>query len=180
MNILAFSASSSRHSINRDLVHYAARVLKSDIVPDAKFSYLDLNDFEMPIYSIDREREQGIPTAAHEFYSFIGAADAVLVSFAEHNGYVTSAWKNIHDWMRRINSKVWQGKPMVVLCATPGKRAGAGVLGILESQLPFFGGKVIGIFGIGSWDSAWNQVDQKLVQENDEANLLAALRQLGR
>ena len=36
----------------------------------------------------------------------VGDADAGLVSFAEHNRTVTSAWKNLFDWMSRIDMKV--------------------------------------------------------------------------
>lgn len=175
MNILAFSASSSRHSINRELVQFAANKLKSDILPDAEFQFVDLINFEMPIYSIDREHEQGIPNEARDFFECIGTSDAVLVSFAEHNGNVTAAWKNIYDWMSRIDARVWQDKPMVVMCATPGKRAGAGVLGLLEAQLPFFGGKAIAFCGIGSWSNAWNPDKKKLEDDRDEARLLSAL-----
>jgi NAD(P)H-dependent FMN reductase len=82
----------------------------------------------MPIYSIDRERDGGIPGPAHDFCGRIGAADAVLVSFDEHNDFVTAAWKNVFDWMSRIEMKLWQGKPVVMLAASPGPRAGANVL----------------------------------------------------
>ncbi len=45
---------------------------------------IDLNDYEMPIYSIDRQNDGGIPQLAHDFFDKIGEADAVLISFAEH------------------------------------------------------------------------------------------------
>ena len=48
--IVAFGASSSKKSINKDLASYAASVIE-----DANVLILDLNDFEMPIYSIDYE-----------------------------------------------------------------------------------------------------------------------------
>lgn len=107
--------------------------------PEAEVAFVDLNDFNLPIYSIDRERASGIPQAARSFFDLIGAAEAVLVSFAEHNGTVTSAWKNLFDWMSRIDRQVWQGKPVVFLAASPGPRAGAGVLGHQAQLAPFFG-----------------------------------------
>ncbi|MEO0877483.1 MAG: NAD(P)H-dependent oxidoreductase, partial [Bacteroidota bacterium] len=60
--ILAFGASNSRNSINKQLASYAAGQLT-----DATITLLDLNDFEMPIYSIDREKESGIPQLAEQF-----------------------------------------------------------------------------------------------------------------
>jgi hypothetical protein len=43
----------------------------------------------MPIYSADRESEGGIPQLAQDFFDKIGAANAVLISSAEHNGFPT-------------------------------------------------------------------------------------------
>ena len=60
MKLLAFAASNSSQSINRQLVDYVIGLLQGGEIegvdPDAlEISTLDLNDFEMPIYSIDRQ-----------------------------------------------------------------------------------------------------------------------------
>lgn len=175
MNVLAFAASNSRSSINRVLVKYAIDRLRAEFLPDAQHDILDLNDFEMPIFSIDRERALGIPDAASSFFRKLGAADALMVSFAEHNGNVTAAWKNIHDWMSRIDQNIWQGKPMVVLSAVPGQRAGANVLAIQEKFVPVFGGRVCGLVGIGRWSEAWNSEEGRLNRPGDVAAIDSAL-----
>ena len=175
MNILAFAATNSRTSINRALVEFAATRLRSSVSPEAEVTFVDLNDFELPIYSIDRERASGIPVAAQGFFDAIGDADAVLVSFAEHNGTVTSAWKNLFDWMSRIDMKAWQSKPVVFLAATPGPRAGAGVLGHQAQLAPFFGADLRGTHGIGTWGEAWNANTGSLTRAEDIAALDAAL-----
>ena len=46
--IVAFGASSSKKSINKQFASYAA-----SLISDADSIIIDLNDFEMPIYSID-------------------------------------------------------------------------------------------------------------------------------
>lgn len=97
MTILAFAASSSRHSINKQLIHYVGALINT------KVQYLDLNDFEMPLYSIDRQNELGILEPAQQFYQLIGTSRGVMVSFAEHNGNYTAAYKNLFDWTSRIN-----------------------------------------------------------------------------
>lgn len=171
MKILAFAATNSRNSINRELVEHAAARLKAEILPRAEFEFLNLNDYEMPIYSIDRERENGIPSEARAFFNKIGEADAVLISFAEHNGSVTAAWKNIFDWMSRIDMKLWQGKPLVMLAATPGPRAGAGVLGSQEIIAPFFGAVIRGRLGIGHWSESWDSRSRALTRTEDIAAL---------
>ena len=78
MKILAFAASNSTASINKQLVTHAANLIKSDILPDAEIEILDLNDYEMPIYSIDRESSDGIPKLANDFFEKLGKADAII------------------------------------------------------------------------------------------------------
>lgn len=64
MNVLAIPASNSRNGINRQLMAHAARLLEGGLVPDATVELLDLNDYEMPIYSEERQAENGIPQLA--------------------------------------------------------------------------------------------------------------------
>ena len=175
MKVLAFAASNHSNSINRALVNHAAERLTA-LNPEAEITFVDLNDFEMPIYSIDREQADGVHPLAQEFYDQIGAADALLVSFAEYNGFVTSAWKNIHDWMSRIDMKVWQDKPIVLLAATPGPRAGANVLGTQEFTAPFFGMNIKGKYGVGVWGEAWD--GKTLTKAEDVEGVDAAIKGL--
>ena len=127
--ILAFGASNSRNSINKQFANYTAH-----LIPDAAVNLLDLNDFEMPIYSIDREKENGIPELAHQFRQHISTADAVVISFAEHNSSYTAAYKNIYDWISRIDRDIWQNKPMLLLSTAPGPRGGKTVLAAAEAR----------------------------------------------
>jgi NAD(P)H-dependent FMN reductase len=175
MRVLAFAATSSRDSINRSLVEFASAQLQMDQGSGVEIEFLDLNDYEMPIYSIDREDESGIPAEAQAFFDKIGAADALLVSFAEHNGSTTAAWKNIYDWMSRIGMKPWQGKPMVMLAATPGPHAGASVLGAQEKLAPYSGANIRGKHGIGEWAEAWNPETRTLNRPEDIEALRHAL-----
>lgn len=172
--ILAFAASNSRHSINRRLVNLSVERFREKFMPQIEVEYLDLNDVEMPMYSIDRESASGIPDSAELFFHKIGSADGVIVSFAEHNGTVTAAWKNIFDWMSRIDAKVWQQKKLLLLSATPGKRAGAGVLEYV-GKASFFGGEVVATLGIGNWSTAFDGSTQALLREEDREALDAAL-----
>jgi len=141
--ILAFGASNSSDSINKQLAFYAAQQFKN-----ATVELLDLNDYEMPIYSKDREKATGIPPLAHDFYQKIGESDLVLISFAENNGNYTTAFKNILDWMSRINGKTFQEKPMLLLATSPGARGGSSVLDIAVKRMPFQGGNVKGSFSL--------------------------------
>ena len=156
MRILAIPATNSRNGVNRQLLGYAARLLEDGLVPNAVVEILDLNDYEMPIYSGEREQENGIPEAAQQFYDKIGSADAVIVSFAEHNGSYSAAWKNTYDWASRIDMKVYQDKKVAMFAATPGPQGGAGVLGGATAAAPFFGADLVGSLGIGAFGDNFN------------------------
>ncbi|WP_162127157.1 NADPH-dependent FMN reductase [Flavobacterium phycosphaerae] len=145
--ILAFGASNSSDSINKQLASYASKQFENTTV-----ELLDLNDYEMPIYSKDRERDNGIPQPANDFYDKIGGADLILISFAENNGAYTTAFKNILDWMSRINGKTFQEKPMLLLATSPGARGGSAVLDIAVKRMPFQGGVVKGSFSLPSFN----------------------------
>ena len=103
----------------------------------AEVQVLDLNDYEMPIYSIDREQESGIPQLAHDFKKVLGDSDGIVISFAEHNGSYSVAFKNVMDWMSRIDRDVWSSKPMMLLATSPGGRGGQSVLNLAVNGFKF-------------------------------------------
>ena len=141
--ILVFAGSSSKSSINKQLAVYAAQQFQN-----AELDILDLNDYEMPLFSVDKEKENGIHNLAHDLYNKIGSADLIVVSLAEHNGAYSSAFKNILDWTSRINNKTFQQKPILLLATSPGARGGATVLDIASKRFPFQGAEVKGTFSL--------------------------------
>jgi chromate reductase len=144
--IIAFGASSSKTSINKQLATYAANQFQN-----ATVEVLDLNDYEMPIFSSDRETTSGILQQAQDFYSKLGTADLIVISFAEHNGAYSAAFKNIFDWASRINAKTFQEKPVLLLSTSPGPRGGSSVLEIAKGRFPFQGAVVKGSFSLPSF-----------------------------
>lgn len=144
--IIAFGASSSKNSINKQLANYVANQFQN-----ANVDLLDLNDYEMPLYSVDKEKNQGIPELAKTFFAKLGNADLILISFAEHNGAYSTAFKNIFDWISRIDGNTFQGKQMLLLATSPGPRGGSTVLEIAKNRFPFQGGIVKGSFSLPSF-----------------------------
>ena len=146
LKILAFGASNSRNSINKQLAAYAAAQFE-----EAEVTLVDLNDFEMPLYSIDREKEEGVPTLAHDFKALVDSHDLIVISFAEHNGSYTVAFKNLMDWVSRIDQKIWGQRPLFLLSTSPGRRGGASVLEMGSARAGFMGGQVIATFSLPSF-----------------------------
>lgn len=178
MKLLAFAATISSASINRHLVDYAVDVLCDDLGTDLDVETIDLNDFEMPIYSADRQNDDGIPQLAHDFYDSIGGVDAVLVSFAEHNGFYTAAYKNIFDWASRIDVRVYQDKPTVMLATSRGPGGGRNVLATAVGSAPFFGNDVTAHLSIPSFSDNFDTVSGRLTDADLDGQLRAALATL--
>lgn len=178
MKVLAFAATNSRDSINRKLVEHAAQLIQTDTDDGVETEILDLNDYEMPLYSVDREAASGIPTEAQRFYQKIGEADALVISFAEHNGNYTAAYKNLFDWASRISMKVFQGKPTVIMAASPGPGGGATVLNLAETSAPYFGADIRGKLSVGSFSEQFDVAENRLTNEDLTSSLLESIRSL--
>ena len=176
MRLLAFAASNSRRSINRQLVDHAVRLLEDGLLPDVAVETIDLNDFEMPLYSVDRQDEGGIPQLAHDFFDAIGRSDGVLISFAEHNGSYTAAYKNLFDWTSRIDRRVYQDRPAVLLSTAPGPRGGRGVLDTAVSVAPFFGCDVRASLAVPSFHDVFDATTGALTDTDLSDGLREALR----
>ena len=148
MKIIAFGASPSKNSINKKLATYAANLFEN-----ADVEVLDLNDFEMPLYTVDIEKEIGQHELAKAFLAKIATADILVVSLAENNANYSVAFKNVFDWCSRITGKVFQEKPMLLMATSPGARGGASVLEIAKKAFPFYGGNVKATFSLVSFEA---------------------------
>lgn len=144
MKILGFAGSNSSASINKKLVKHVASFFAGHDI-----EILDLNDYEMPIYKMDREKENGIPQLAFDFAQKIDASDLLIVSLAENNGAYSAAFKNIFDWVSRIPiRKAFGDIPMLLMATSPGPRGGASVLEIAKGRMPRSGGIVLETFSL--------------------------------
>lgn len=158
MKVLAFAASSNRNSINQKLANYAANQ-----ITDAEVELLDINDYEMPIFNEDREKELGQPELIRSFFNKIGEADAVVISFAEHNGSYTAAYKNLFDWTSRIDQKVFQNKPVIFLATSPGPGGASNVLAAAAGSAPYFAAEVKGTLSVPSFYDNFDMESNVLV-----------------
>lgn len=168
--IIAFAGSNSKNSINKRLVKYA-----SGFVENQNVILLDLNDFELPLYGIDLENEKGIPKNAHSFLDLIRSSDGIILSLAEHNGAYTVAFKNIFDWMSRIDGSLWSNKPMLLMAASPGGRGGQSVLEIAQGRFPRMGANIISQFSLPSFNT--NFSDGKITDDELNKKMKQALKE---
>lgn len=138
-NIVTIGGSNSKNSINKVLAEYVGGLVKN-----VELTKVDLNDFEMPLFSVDVEAEQGFPNGAVALKEVLSNADGFVISLAEHNGAYSTAFKNAYDWLSRIDGKVWQDKPMLLLATSPGARGGQVMLDIALGRFPYMGANIVG------------------------------------
>ena len=169
--IIAFAGSSSKASINKQLATYAGNLLN-----DNEVRVLDLNDYELPLYSIDLENENGIPENAKEFLEELQSSDGIILSLAEHNGAYSAAFKNLFDWMSRIDGKLLKDIPMLLMAASPGGRGGASVLEVAKGRFPYMGGNIVSSFSLPSFYD--NFKEGKISDESLNAKLKEAVETL--
>lgn len=148
---MVFGGSNSLTSINKKLAIYAASHLKNTSI-----QIIDLNDFPLPLFSVDLETENGIPKEAYFFDEILQEVDGFIISLAEHNGSYTAAFKNLLDWVSRINVKVWKDKPMLLLSTSPGSRGAQSVLDNAKVRFPFLGAEIIDTFSLPSFSDNFN------------------------
>ena len=176
MKVLAFAATNHKASINKQLVTHAANLLAEQT--DADIEVLDLNDYEMPIYSIERHEENGIHPLGQQFFDKIGSADVVLVSFAEHNGSYTAIYKNLFDWASRIDMEVYQNKPTVILSTSPGPGGAQSVLSSAAGSASFFAMDLRGQLSVPSFDENFDSEKGVLVNQDLSEKLKEAVTAL--
>lgn len=163
--IVAFAGSTSSMSINRKLVSFVLSQME-----DFDIEFLDLNDFEMPIFSVDREKEPGFPDKAHQFIKHMKDADGIVCSLAEHNRSYSAAFKNIFDWCSRIDLNIFADKPMLLMSTSPGGFGGGNVMNAAKSFFPKCGASVVETFSLPSFHQ--NFENDTIINEELKKDLL--------
>ena len=166
--IIAFAGSNSKLSINKQLAVYAA-----GLVENVETTVLDLNDFDLPLYGIDFENEHGIPQDAHRFLEILKDTDGIILSLAEHNGAYSTVFKNLFDWMSRIEGKLFFKKPMLLMATSPGGRGGLSVLEIAKGRFPFHDANIVESFSLPFFGE--NFKENKIVDNTLDTQLKEAV-----
>lgn len=145
--ILAFAGSNSSTSINHQFItHIANRINGHDI------KIVKLADYEIPMFSIDLQNSNGFPLDIQVIKNLISEHDALIISVNEHNGMVSSFFKNILDWLSRLDRAFLTDKKILLVSTSPGARGAASALEYTKGILPRFGGLVIESFGFPSFN----------------------------
>lgn len=113
--IISVSGSLRRGSFNSALVNAAARMYPDEITVGS------ING--IPLYNADFEESQGIPAVVVDLKDKIADSDGLLIATPEYNNSIPGVLKNAVDWLSRPSediSRVFHGKPVAVIGASPG------------------------------------------------------------
>ena len=150
MKILAFGASNSLNSINKQFANFAAHSLNNSNV-----DLIDLNDFDCSIYSPHRQ-QNGFPDEIILFMKKLEEADLVIISLAEYNGSYPVAFKNIFDWCSTYKSKTFENKNFLLLGTSTGARGASVVLDAAIDRFPRHGANILGHFSLPNFHTNFN------------------------
>jgi len=156
--IIALGASNSKNSINQQFADFVASKIENTQTISVK-----LSEYDLPLYGIDYEIENGIPEAVQQLNDLIASSKGIVISLAEHNGNYTAAFKSTFDWLSRIDKNVWKNKPMFLLATSPGGRGGKTVLDLAKNSFPRFAGTIIADFSLPSFQD--NFKESKITNE---------------
>jgi len=156
--LLGFSASSSIYSINHNLLEYAVSLFEENDVEIIK-----LTDYKAPFYSLEYEKENGIPDIIKELREKIKKSEGLVIASPEYNGSITALLKNTIDWISRREKKILMDKPILLLSTSPGKGAGKGVSKYLYEIMPRWGGKIITNFSLPEFDKNFDVKNKEII-----------------
>lgn len=115
--ILGISGSLRRASFNTALLRTAQGLMP------AGSTLTEGSIAEIPLYNADEEQAHGLPPAVEKLKAQIEEADGLLLFSPEYNNSIPGVFKNAIDWTSRPGadiSRVFGGKPVAVLGASPG------------------------------------------------------------
>jgi len=166
--LLFFAGSARKDSANKKLVKTA-----SDLAAEigAEVTYIDLADFDMPIFNEDLENENGLPENAKKVKQLFVEHDGFCIACPEYNNTFAPLLKNVLDWISRqeqgdIGSLIaYNGKTCALLAASPGGLGGLRGLMDVRKMLSSIGVHVIpNQFALGGaygkFDEAGNITDE--------------------
>lgn len=128
--VLVFAGSARRDSLNKKLARVGADAIRA---AGGEATFVDLDDYPIPVYHGDLEAREGMPENARKLRALFMSHDALLIASPENNQSITSLLKNVIDWLSRgigdghgDNSGLapYRGKAAGLMNATPGPYGG--------------------------------------------------------
>ncbi len=151
--IMAFAGSNSSTSINYKLVQFTTSLIKEHEV-----DLINMVDYNFPVFSEDLEREKGYSDLLKGLKDKIVQANALIISVNEHNSNPSAYFKNVLDWLSRVDRNFLADTKILLMSCSGGRRGGIGSLEVVKGMLPRFGGEIIATFSLPSFNHTFDKV----------------------
>jgi len=140
-SILVFAGSARRGAFSKQLAAAATTAITEW---GAKPTLIDLADHDAPIYNGDLEDALGIPETVLEFRRLVASHHGLAIATPEYNGFITPLLLNLFCWASRPSpgddfGAVFQGKPVALMAASPGRLGGVRVIPRLRDAVAELG-----------------------------------------
>lgn len=140
-SILVFAGSARRGAFSKQLAAAATTAITEW---GAKPTLIDLADHDAPIYNGDLEDALGIPETVLEFRRLVASHHGLAIATPEYNGFMTPLLLNLFCWASRPSpgddfGAVFQGKPVALMAASPGRLGGVRVIPRLRDAVAELG-----------------------------------------
>lgn len=160
IRLLFFAGSARADSFNKKLARLACELATQHSV---QATFIDLQDYNIPLYNADAEAQHGLPQAVQQLKELFGSHDGFFVACPEYNGMPPPLLINTLDWLSRRSNEQEQplaafvGKTAALAAASPGNLGGLRALPHLRNLLSNLGVTVVPQqLAIGSATSAFD------------------------
>jgi len=160
--ILCFVGSNSSKSINVQLMK---SLVQHELLADA-VNYVDIREWQLPIFSQDTESAQGYPALIKELATQMKNATHVLVGTNEHNSAVSAFFKDVLDWLSRYDKTVFEDKVFLVVSTSEGGRGAISANEYTQGFFSRFKAKHVFNFSLPNFSKNFSTEQQLLT--NDE------------
>ena len=136
ITVLGVAGSLRQKSYNRAALRAAIELAPADMT---------IETFDLaPIQPYNEDvKQQGFPPPVQELREKIRAADALLIVTPEYNYSIPGVLKNAIDWASRPPDQPFEGKPIAIMGASPGRLGSARAQYHLRQCFVFLNGLIM-------------------------------------
>lgn len=171
--MLVFVGSNSSKSINEQLTKAVLKEL------NIKHNFIDLKSLDIPLFSEDLEREIKSPKGILYLKEQIDLHEHIFITTNEHNQSLSAFFKNVLDWLSRLEVKFLQNKKIFILSTSEGRRGALGANEMLQNLIGRFGCEVYESYAFASFSQNFDKEQQRITNEvflNDILQKLNAIQ----
>jgi NAD(P)H-dependent FMN reductase len=127
IKLLFLAGSARKESFNKKLALTASRMA---VKVGVEATFIDLADFDMPLYNGDYEEANGLPENAKKLKQLFIYHDGFFIASPEYNSGYSALLKNTIDWLSRPHEKeeqsliAFSGKVSAISATSPGALGG--------------------------------------------------------